>query len=954
MNTNDSDAPGSRSLRNWFEAAIEQPLDQRNAWVQAHIGDAALQAAVLRLLAAESALGLLDTPSAERAARIGSEREFETVDLIGRRIGAFTLVRALGQGGMAAVFLGERSDGDFQQQVAVKLLRRGLYSELEQRLFRRERQALASLAHPNIAHLIDGGVTEAGIPYLVLEYVDGVPITDFAAREQLGLRARLRLFVVVCRAVAAAHHNLIVHRDIKPSNILVDTSGNVKLLDFGIAKLLDDDVEGATHTGAVALTPGYAAPEQYSGGTISTATDVYGLGVLLHELLLGVRPVHADSEPRRPSSIVTASGGDTRKGMAARTSLRNALRGDLDNIRLKALAAEPPRRYPSAASLADDIERYLSAQPVTAHPPSNWYRTRKFVQRHRGGVTLTVAFGLALIASLAITLWQARVARHEAARANAQTALAITQAQRAESVRDFLLRVFHAAEPAGPRLAPPSVADVVRVSIAEAQRSTTLSTPVRVELIEALGTVLREQGDLPGSLKLLAANRDTALHEFGPEHAATVLAGIGEAEALMADGKLDRARALFDELLPHAQNDLPLEVRARLLTGSASLAVERFERERAFADSKQAIAICESGCSARMRIQALMVRGLVFASFAQDTEAISVLQHALTLQKVLYAGPHVDIADTEQLLSRAQRRLGHLDQAEQLARTALATVEASVPDPHFRRADALDTVWQVLIDERKLDEAEAFGRRVIAMNEATLGQVHPALATSHATLGYTYLRREKYAEAISEYQAALAISEKIPDNQRHSAIYRSQLGTSLGYSGKLAEGVALIDTAIAALQAQSEPDWSEICSALEKRGGLQLKSGRPAAAQKTFESSNRLYQEKLPDAPTEWRAVTLVGLGRAFGEGGDFVRAETTLREAIALVPLGEGEISTNRIEARAALAVFQRQRGDSADADHLLAQVRHESALAPDAISPRLATLIASAAATPSKPAAR
>ncbi len=951
MNSNDSDNPGSHSLRSWFEAAMEQPTDQRSAWIEAHVGDPAQRSAVLRLLAAESARGLLDTPSAERAERIGSEREFEPVDLIGRQIGAFTLVRSLGQGGMAAVFLGERRDGDFQQQVAIKLLRRGLYSEIEQRLFRRERQALASLAHPNIAHLIDGGVTEAGIPYLVLEYVDGVPITDFATREQLGLRARLRLFVVVCQAVAAAHHNLIVHRDIKPANILVDASGRVKLLDFGIAKLLDDDIDGATRTDAVAMTPGYAAPEQYSGGIISTATDVYALGVLMHELLLGVRPVHGDSEPRRPSMSVMAD-DDTRK--LTRASLRNALRGDLDNILLKALAIEPQRRYASAANLADDIERYLSAQPVTAHPPSNWYRTRKFVQRHRGGVTLTAAFAIALIASLAITLWQARVARNEAARANAQTALATTQAQRAESVRDFLLRVFHAAEPAGPRLAPPSVADVVRVSIAEAQRSTTLSTSVRVELIEALGTVLREQGDTEGSLKLLAENHDAARRAFGPNQATTILAGIGEAEALMADGKLDRARAMFDEMLQHAPNDLPVDVRVRLLDGSNSLAVDRFERERALADSKQAIAICESGCSARARIQALSVRGLVLASFAQDAEAISVLQQALILQKAFYSGPDVAIADTEQLLSRAHRRLGQLDEAEKLARSALATVEASVPDPHVRRADALDTVWQVLIDERKLDEAEAFGKRVIAMNEVTLGLSHPGLATSHATLGYTYLRREKYPEAISEYRVALAISEKIPDNQRRSAIYQSQLGASLGYSGKLAEGVALIDTAIATLQAQAEPDWGEICAALEKRGGLQLHSGRLAAAQESFETSNRLYQEKLPDAPTEWRAVTLIGLGRALGEHGDVVRAETTLREAIALVPLAENEISTNRIEARAALAVFQRQRGNSADADQLLAQVRHEAALAPDSLSPRLASLIVRAATIKPKPLAR
>jgi tetratricopeptide (TPR) repeat protein len=259
-----------------------------------------------------------------------------------------------------------------------------------------------------------------------------------------------------------------------------------------------------------------------------------------------------------------------------------------------------------------------------------------------------------------------------------------------------------------------------------------------------------------------------------------VLAGIGLAEAMAAAGNGKEARSAYDALLQEAPPDLLADTRARLLTSSAALAIDRFERERAFAESAAAIALCRTACGERMRIEAVLSRGNVLFGFQDDEGAITELEHALAMQKHFHGGPHVAIAATEQLLSRAHRRLGHLDQAEHLARDALSIVEASVPDPHSRRSDALDTVWQVLIDENKFDEAEAFGRRVIAMDEATLGPTHPAVATSHSTLGYTYLKRDKFVEASNEYRAALAIAEKVPDNVRRSAVYRSQLGVSLG------------------------------------------------------------------------------------------------------------------------------------------------------------------------------
>ena len=941
----DAAAPPSR-LRELFDQCVDQPAEEREAWIVTHVSDQEEAYALWRLLAAADTEGALDLSPSERVARIGLESSTMAAGLLGQTIGAFKLTRLLGQGGMATVFLGEREGKDFRQQVAVKLLSRGLYSEIEQRLFRRERQALAALSHPNIAHLIDGGITDAGVPYIVLEFVNGTTLVEYAVDHQLDLRARLRLFVVVCRAVAAAHRVLIVHRDIKPSNILVDGEGQVKLLDFGIAKLLGDVEDGTTRNGIVAMTPGYAAPEQHSGGTISTATDVYSLGVLLQELLLGARQSINSNEARRPSERISELATDLWSMPMPRATLRNALRGDLDNIVMKAMDFEAERRYASAAELADDIERHLGAQPVNAHPPSNWYRTQKFVRRHRGGVILTGLFASAVIASLGIAIWQSRVAHSEAQRANAQSVVANQQAQRAESVRDFLIRVFSAAEPGGPRLAPPSVADVVRVSIAEAQRSTTLEPSVRVELLEALGKVLREQGDLDGSLALLEKNRLTAVSELGAANPASVVAGIGLAEALAAAGQRTPSRDLYDALLNLPSTDIPVDVRVRLLTGSVSLAIDRFERDRAFAESAQAIALCTAACSERMHIETLLARGNVLFGFQENANSIPMLEEALAQQQHLYAGPHVAIAATEQLLSRAQRRLGRLDKAEQLARDALATTEASVPDPHSRRSDALDTVWQVLIDERKLDEAEAIGKRVIAMDEATLGFAHPGLATSHATLGYTYLLRDKYVPAIEQYRAALEISEPLADSERRSAMYRSQLGSAIGRSGQLSEGLAMIDRSIVTLEAQGEPDWGEVCAALEKRGNLQRLAGRWVAATQSYQRAQQIYREKLPNSPPEWRVVALVGLGRSLEAAHDLEQAESVLREAIDLVPLREDQMSSNRVEARTLLALIRRQRGDEQTADLLLAQARSESDLAPNSLSPGLRALLEEASA--------
>jgi serine/threonine-protein kinase len=344
--------------------------------------------------------------------RSESDRRWED-----RRVGAYRLVREIGRGGMSRVFLAERADGQFEQRVALKLLRPGLDSELDQARFRHERQILASLNHPNIARLFDGGVTEDGVPYLVLEYIEGQPIDRYCAERGLSTVERLSLFLPVLDATQYAHRNLVVHRDLKPSNIFVAADGAVKLLDFGLAKLLDqavDDGATLTQTGQRWMTPEYAAPEQVEAGAVTTLTDVYQLGAVLYELLAGAPPFgkRARGLYDLESAVLNA---DPRPPSAAGAS--RALRGDVDAIVLKSLAKEPEHRYASAAAMREDIERFLAGRPVRARPQSAGYRVRKFVRRHSAALTGVAVSGLALLTATAFSLYGMREATRQRDRA---------------------------------------------------------------------------------------------------------------------------------------------------------------------------------------------------------------------------------------------------------------------------------------------------------------------------------------------------------------------------------------------------------------------------------------------------------------------------------------------------------------------------------------------------------
>jgi serine/threonine-protein kinase len=511
---------------------------------------------------------LLLTEAALDASRFLSGGPGEAVQqatsLVGRRVGAWTLDRALGQGGMGTVWLAHRSDGRFEGQAAVKLLNLALLDPVGAERFRREGTVLARLGQAHIARLLDAGIAEGGQPYLVLEYVEGERIDHFCDERRLAPESRLRLFLDVLGAVAHAHANLIVHRDLKPSNILVTADGTVKLLDFGIAKLLEEGQPGAeastlTDVGGRALTPEYAAPEQIAGGPVTTATDVYALGVLLYVLLAGRHPTGEgsrtaaehlrgilDTEPPRLSTAADGAGAESRA--STRERLRRLYAGDLDNIVTKALKKRPEERYATVGALADDIQRHLAHLPVSARPDAWTYRASKFVRRNRGSVLLGSLAFLALLGGLIGTLSQA-------ARARVERDFAFRQLSRVEAVNDLNFFVLADAAPSG---RPFTAGSLLAQAESLVARDRSSAPADRAELYLSLGRQYSLHEEETKARRLLerayALSRESADPSVGAKAACALGAPVARA------GELDRGEQLVREGLDR----LPSEERFAL------------------------------------------------------------------------------------------------------------------------------------------------------------------------------------------------------------------------------------------------------------------------------------------------------------------------------------------------------------------------------------------------------
>jgi serine/threonine-protein kinase len=786
-----------------FSAALDREPREREAYVRAtSAGDDVLYRDVMALLArADTSDELLDGDAGSFAAplvRAMDPEEGGTADELapGTRVGAYRIVRELARGGMGAVYLAERDDDEFRKVVALKVVKRGVDTDEVLQRFRAERQILAGFAHPNIASLLDGGATIDGRPYLVMEYVPGQPITGHCDAHRLTIDRRLALFETVCAAVQHAHQNLVIHRDVKPSNVLVSDDGTVTLLDFGVAKLLtEDDGAQRTEAGSRLLTPGYASPEQLRGETVTTASDVYSLGVLLYELLTGARPFSrtlglapsATDEGSRqavpPSSAwaramtrdageATTTEGNEQAAAARATTperLRKRLTGDLDTIVLKALAPEPDRRYRSAEQLREDIERHRAGLPVRARPDTARYRLGKFVRRNRAGVAAAVVVAVLIIGStIALALQQAATAR--------ERDRATLEAAKTSEVRDFLVSMFTSSQP-------------------NRQLGDTLS----------VGDVLE-----------LGAARADSLHDQ-PQLRALMLVTIGDVYRVL--GRYDLAEPLLTRALAEyeAMPDAPPLDRAGALTSIANLHFDLQQFAEAVPPTREALEIQrrELGPNHPEVLTSLGNLATLTARAGQPDSALALHAEVLALRRAL--GPQEQsVAVTLNNMGSLLLGVDRYDEAEPYLREALDIQLRLLPREHPDVALSMSNLASLYREQGRYDDAEPLYREALALRRSVYGPWHPRVGISHYQLARMHFLRGALDSAEAHYRATLEIDRRAyGDDHPEVAVDATQLARVLLAQGDPLAAEPLVREALRIRIAHRGETHAQVADALE-------------------------------------------------------------------------------------------------------------------------------------------
>jgi len=742
------DAESWARARAIFDQLVDLPASDWETQLDAlGIVDAALRGEILSLLRADRAEVIateVDAQAPQVLAQFAeADRNAQHARLVGQTVGAFRLIDEIGRGGMGTVWLAQRVDGEFEQQVAIKLIRAGWDAGEVDARFRAERQILAGLTHPNIARLIDGGVTVDGRPWLALEYVDGVDLRAFCERGQLDLRARLRLFLTVCAAVSHAHSHLIVHRDLKPSNLLVTAAGEVKLLDFGIAKLIDGNATHASQTRV--FTPEYAAPEQVRGEAVTTAVDVHALGLLLYELLTGKRPYKVshstpaayerailDQEPTRPSLAWTREPDDADAGAAqplelSARRLARELRGDLDAIVLKALRKDPADRYPSVAEFALDIDNHLQRRPVAARRGGWRYRATRFLRRHALAAALASFAFLALASGLAAAVWQANEAR-------AQRDLARSESAKATQTRQFLLDIFRSADPALTQGRKVSAEELLRRGTERIAQQQLQDPGVHFDLLMAMGEAWLGIGAGSEALSLF----EQALHVQETGLAGDLLKRV-RALTLLA-----RSRGRTDDT---AGATRLLEEAVRLLPPAAA----------------------ESELAADLAVS----RGINRMTLGDITGSIDDMARGVALFTRLRGPADDQTASAAITLSWAYDDQDRHREARALLEPIVAALHASSDANPVRLADALDALANTFNASSEAAAAASMRKEALEITRRVYGDTHGFVEIRLNNLSFSLLRAHDYAGANAAMKQALVLRSAIePAGSR-------RIGTSL-------------------------------------------------------------------------------------------------------------------------------------------------------------------------------
>ncbi len=863
-----------------FSALVERTPEEREATLEAlRAEDPELHAEVVRWLAADeepTQADFLDRPPAFLLGRVSVAPAPPAAGAEVRGDRGYRIVREIGRGGNGIVYLAERSD-EFRQTVAIKVVhRRG--EEIERR-FRAERQILAALDHPHIARLLDGGTASDGSPFLVMEYVEGRRIDEACAERHLDARARVELMLDVCSAVAAAHQRLVIHRDLKPSNVLVTADGTAKLLDFGIAKLLDpaevDWTLAETRLGGQPLTPRYASPEQMRGELVSTATDVYALGVILYELLTGRSPYRADprslreweqavceEEPLSPGTTAarTAPIEAPDGGVASPPPPELAVEADLAAIVLKALRKTPAERYPTVDALADDLRRYLSGWPVSARKGTALYRTGRFVRRHRlslllaaGVAALLVGWGLSLRSQLAAT----RIERDKAAR-----------------VAGFLVDLFKVADPDQTRGETVTARALLDRGVEQLRRDLSDQPAVRAQLLDTVGSVYESLGHYEPAIANL--RQAVALRRgLQPAEPLALAESLGHLGTAYRDAeRLPEAEAALNEEMAILGRELPADELRRLVAlnrYSTLLSAQnrQEERERILEQvlaahlrrlNIPALPWDPQGTALTLEHEdlAMVLHNLGELAYRRGDPTLGLerLESSLAIKRARFGARHTSVATTYQVIGSCWKVRGDFTKALEANRLALDIRRRRLGEDHPLTASTYNNVGNQLQLLGRLDEAIPLYERALATYKKSFGAKSPQAAFALSNLAPAYARAGRLEEGLRTAREALAIRLSLyPATDENIAYTRTGLAECLALAHQPNEAAEERSKAIEIFTAAYGPDHLTTLETRVDYGADLVALGRTDEAEKTLRAALAPL-EKNPDG------ATLLAIGR--------------------------------------------------------------------------------------------
>jgi serine/threonine protein kinase/tetratricopeptide (TPR) repeat protein len=797
------------------------------------------------------------------------------------RLGSWRVLREIGSGGMGRVFLATRDDGEYEQTVALKVVRGEFASEAAVLRFLAERRILARLDHPGIAALVDGGVDERGRPWFAMRYVDGLPLPEYCEKHALDLQARLRLVIAICDAAAYAHRQLVVHCDLKPSNVLVDANGEAHLLDFGVAHLIEGPQEGRsaqkTQLHLRALTPGYASPEQLAGKQIGIATDVYAIGAMLYEVLVGRRP-YAGQDDTPALAAIAQSRGDPAppSRVASRVAAREAkisarqLRGDIDAIVATALHQDPGQRYPDAASLADDLRRHLGGWPLLAQRYSRLHRIRKFSARHRIAVPVAIFGVLALVAIAAFALTQAREARQ--------------QARHADVVRNFLLDLFEQADPDHANGKTLAARDLVDAGARRAEAGLTEDPDTQVELLGVVGALYTALGDNSQGAAVRERRFALAASRYRPDDPRLAEARIDLATSERESDHTDRARVLIQTTLADLRSD--------------------------------------DDVSRALRARALGTLGTIERDASHFAESSRLQRERIALLRQARSTVPDDLAIALNDLAFSEMRAGQYADAESDAREGLRILQADADARPSHLIDVRDTLAGVLTELGRLDEAEAMRHNNVDLALLEYGERNAVTGEEIYALAEVMRMAGQQTESIPLFQRALAIYEQTLGAQ-HSAV--ASVLTSLAQAQtQTGSGVAAIASLERAYRIDLQvrgPQHINTAIAETALGRARFATNDATGAEHDFRDALAKYS-----GPIEghiFAEASRQGLGEALTAQHRYAEAEPLLRQAYEtlLHAFGAGDF---RVESAAiALAKCLAAEAKVADAQNLLKTIR-------------------------------